>query len=63
MGAVVATLEFEDLVTLASGARHAQGEEGGLGTGGREAHLLGARDGAADLFGQLDDRLVHHEVG
>ncbi len=63
VGAVVATLELEDLVALPRGAGDAQGEEGGLRARRGEAHLLGAGHRAADLLGQLDDRLGHHEVG
>ncbi len=62
VGAVVAALELEDLVALAGGARRAQGEEGRLGAGGGEAHLLRARHGPADLLGEFDDGLRHHEV-
>jgi hypothetical protein len=62
VGAVVAALELEDLVALAIRARDTQGEEGRLRARGGEAHLLGARHRLADLLGQLDDRLVDHEV-
>ena len=63
VGAVVAALELEDLVALPRGAGDAQREEGRLRARRGEAHLLGARHRAADLLGQLDDRLGHHEVG
>ena len=63
MSAVVAALEFQDLVAAPRSAGHAQGEEGRLRARRGEAHLLGAGHRSADLLGQLDDRLVDHEVG
>src|SRR3989441_668436 len=56
-------LELHDLVAPAEGARRAEREERRLGAGRREAYLLGARHGPAELVGQRDDGLVHEEVG
>ena len=63
VAAVIAALELHHLVALAPGARRAEREERRLRPRRGETHLLGARDGAAQLVGQHDDRLVDHEVG
>ena len=62
VGAVEATLELQDLLALAEGARHAKREERRLAPARRVAHLLGAWHRPHDLFGQLDRGLVEEEV-
>ena len=52
--AVVAALEFEDLVAPGVGAREPHGVGVGLRAGADEAHLLGARHRVDDLGGEAD---------
>ena len=63
MGAVEAALELQDLVALAKGAGHPEGEEGRLAARRGVAQLLGARHGAADLIGEGHRGLGELEVG
>ena len=52
VAAVEPALELENLLAPAIGAGHTHGLEGGVGSRGSEADLLGAGDGLHYLFGQ-----------
>jgi hypothetical protein len=61
--AVIAALEFHDLVAPGEGAGEAHGVHVGLAAGRDVAHLLGAGHGAADFLGQFDAGRVVGEEG
>ena len=51
--AVIAALEFDDVVAAGEGAGEAQGRHGGFGSGGDEAEFFNGGDGAGDELGEV----------